>query len=137
MSLLLALVLTCKPVDQHPFTAKGNTKRGLTLEVKLDRLTLKERDEPLWRTEQSGFAVMFAADDSWVALKGPYPTGVILIAETKKGTPPKTVDPLASLTPEERKRVPQTDCGASWFKAWKNDPKALRLTVDQGEAPPL
>lgn len=137
IALLVALLLDCKPVELRPFTANGNGKRGLTLEVKKTGVTLYEGRAALWSSGQGAFAVMFAADDSWVALKGPYPSGSIVIAPTARGAKPVAVDPLEHLTAEERARIPVTSCGAAWFKGWRNAVKALELTVDQGDAPPL
>ena len=136
LALAVALLLDCKPVELNPFTARGTTKRKLTVEVTKKALAVKEGSAVLW-TDQPWFAVMIAEDDSWVALKGPYPIGSIRIAPAVKDARPATVDPLEHLTPEERKRVPETSCGTSWFGGWRNAPGALVLNVNQGESPPL
>lgn len=132
LALAVSLLLDCKPVEQNPFTARGNTKRGLTLELTKKSMTLREAKAALWTADDYWFAVMFAEDDSWVAVKGPYPVGSIAIAPTSKGAKLTVVDPMEHLSAEERKRIPETSCGTSWFKGWKNTPKALELTVDQG-----
>ncbi|MBK7857488.1 MAG: hypothetical protein IPJ65_02460 [Archangiaceae bacterium] len=135
--LAAALLLLCKPVELRSFVAKSNSKRAMLLEVTPKSLTLRESGAVLWSTGQGGFAVMFADDDSWVAVKGPYPVGSVLIAATRARAKPVWVDPLTALSDEEKKRVPVTDCGVSWFKGWKNTPQTLELTVDQGDAAPL
>lgn len=136
LALALAVVLDCKPVEFHPFTARGTTKRQLTLDVTKKGMTLKEKGAVLWTTEQYFFAVMIAEDDSWVAAKGPYPIGSIFIAAAAPGAKPVLVDPMQHLSEDEKKRVPETSCGTSWFGGWKNTPKVLELTVNQGQDAP-
>jgi hypothetical protein len=137
ISLLLALVLDCKPVELLPFKAEGFTRRKVKVEVTKKSVTATAGAAVLWTSDQPPFAVMIAEDDSWIALKGPYPVGSIRIAAAQPGSTLATVDPLEHLTAEERKRVPETSCGTSWFKGWKNTPRRLELTIDQGESPPL
>ena len=132
LALAVALLLDCKPVEQNPFTARGNTKRGLTLQLTKKSMSLREGSAQLWSVADYWFAVMFAEDDGWVAVKGPYPTGSIGIAPTSKGAKLTVVDPLQHLTAEEQQRIPETSCGTSWFRGWKNTPKALELSIDQG-----
>ena len=136
-ALLLALLLDCKPVELTPYTVKGTTKRNVTVVVTKDAATVKEGATVLFTEASAPFKVLLAADDGWVAMKGPYPIGSIRIAPVQKGAKLTTVDPLEHLTPEERQRVPETSCGTSWFRDWKGTPGELELEVAQGEAKPL
>jgi hypothetical protein len=135
IALLVALVLDCKPVELVPFTASGFTRRGITVEVTKKTVTAMAARQVLWTAEQPPFAVMIGEDDSWIAMKGPYPVGEVRIAAATAGAKLISVDPLAHLTPEERQKVPETSCGTSWFKGWRNTPRRLTLEVDQGAAP--
>jgi len=137
IALLAMLVLECKPVELTPFTATGFTKRKLAVVITKKSVTVTDASGPLFSDVNPPFAVMIADDDGWVAMKGPYPVGSIRIAPTTKGAKLTVVDPLEHLSPEERKRVPETSCGTSWFAGWKNPPAGLLLEVAQGEAPAL
>ncbi len=137
IALLLAVVLDCKPVELSAFTARGFTKRKLSVAVTKTSVTVLEDTRPLFTDREPPFAVMIAEDDGWVAMKGPYPVGVVRIAPTVAGAKLAVVDPLEHLSPEERKRVPETSCGTSWFAGWKNTRGTLVLQVSQGDAPQL
>lgn len=137
MTALLALLLLCKPVEPTPFTAKGNTRRALQLSVEEYKVQLTDNKGEVWSDATTAFKVLFAADDSWVALKGPYPTGDILIAPTTRDAAMITVSPLQHLTDKEKERVPQTSCGEAWFADWASSKKGLKLTVEQGSAPKI
>lgn len=137
MTLLLTLLLLCKPIEPAPFVAKGNTRRALQLSVEEYKLQLTDNKGEVWSHNTTTFKVLFAADDSWVALKGPYPSGEIMIAPTSRDAAVITVSPLQHLTDKEKERVPQTSCGESWFAGWASSKKGLKLTVDQGAEPKL
>lgn len=133
ISLALAFVISCKPIDLTPFTVKGNTERGLSLSITLDGSRLLDASgELVWATSRFGFKVLFAADDSWVAFKGPYPVGGLVIVRTQKGALPVAVEPMSALSAAEQSRVPITSCGPSWFAGWKSTARGLALTVEQG-----
>ncbi|MBL8951021.1 MAG: hypothetical protein JNK82_09610 [Myxococcaceae bacterium] len=137
VALMLAVVLECKPVELRPYTVKGNTKRGVSVVVTEAAMTVNEGGKVLFTDEHPPFKVLIASDDGWVATKGPYPSGSVQIAPVKEGATLVTVDPLEHLTADERKKVPETSCGTSWFKGWKNEAAALELEVAQDRAPSL
>ncbi|GEM_PF-3247307 len=132
MKFLLALVLLCKPIDPTPFQAKGNTRRQLLLEVGEYKAQLTDNKGEVWTNDSTAFKVLFAADDSWVAMKGPYPSGSVMIAPTIRDSAVIGVDPMAALTEKEKALVPQTDCGEAWFADWASSKRGLKLTIEQG-----
>lgn len=137
IALFALLVLECKPVELTPFTARGFTKRNVAVAVTKTSVSVTEGGKLLFGDDQPAFAVMIAEDDGWVALKGPYPVGNIRIAPVARDAKFTDLDPLEHLSPEEKKRVPETSCGTSWFDGWQNTRGALVLQVAQGAARPL
>lgn len=135
MKALLALLLLCKPVEPTPFTAKGNTRRALQLDVGEYKVQLTDNKGEVWSDKTTAFKVLFAADDSWVAMKGPYPSGEVQIAPTTRDAAIISVNPLAHLTDKEKALVPETSCGEAWFSDWASSKKGLKLTIEQGAGP--
>lgn len=135
MKLLLALLLLCKPTDFKAFTAKGNTRRALQMSVEEFKVQLTDNKGEVWADHLSAYKVLFAADDSWVAMKGPDPVGDVMIAPTSRDAAVITVTPIDHLSEKEKALVPHTDCGEAWFADWSSSRKGLKLTIDQGSAP--
>ena len=134
-ALLSLLLMMCKPVEPITFVAKGNTRRALQLSVEEYKVQLTDNKGEVWSDRITAFKVLFAADDSWVAMKGPHPVGEILIAPSTRDAAVISVTPLQHLTEKEKALVPQSDCGEAWFADWASSKKGLKLTIDQGSAP--
>ncbi|MFT3841530.1 MAG: hypothetical protein QM723_31370 [Myxococcaceae bacterium] len=133
MKLLVALMLLCGPSEPKPFVAKGNTKRHFELQVEELKVQLSDNNGVVWSNNSRAFQVLFARDDSWVAMKGPDATGDIEIAPTTIDAAVFTVSPLEHLNEKEKSRVPKGNCGDAWFVDWASSPKGLKLTVAQTE----
>ncbi len=135
MKLLLALLVLCGPENPTPFVAKGHTRRGFQLQVEELKVQLSDEKGVVWSNPSRAFQVIFAADDSWVAMKGPDPTGDLEIAPTTLDAAVFTVSPLEHLSEKEKARVPKSECGDAWFAAWASSRKGLKLTIAQSEGP--
>jgi hypothetical protein len=135
MKLLVALYLLCGPAEPKPYVAKGNTKRSFQLQVEELKVQLSDNNGVVWSNQSSAHKVIFAKDDSWVAMKGPDPTGNIEIAPTTIDAAVFTVSPMEHLSEKEKGRVPKSECGDAWFADWAASPKGLKLTIAQTEGP--
>lgn len=133
LSLALALMLDCKPVEFKPLSV---SQHELALSIDEHSMTLTKGTATLWKDLPGGwFKVLFADDDSWVAMRGPYGVDSIYIVPVTANAKGKSVDPTEHLKPDEKLRVPDTSCGRMWFQEWKSTRRGLELTIAQGQKP--
>ena len=74
--------------------------------------------------------MLFAADDSWVALLD-LGNGIVWIGPTASGSRVRKADLWLEFSEAEKTAIESTSCGAVWFDGWEATANGVRFFVNQ------